>query len=167
MTSAVVLFVIIDNRTDLPTPEPAIMPTRCPKPIVRSEFIFLIPTSSISVIGLRLNGFIGTPSSGYVVSKFGGGRSSKGLPKPSRTLPNNLGPTSTFWRSCNNVTVFPIWTGNFVSCGMISNDFLWILTTSPVDISPCTDLIEHSEPTTHGNPLVVITDPSKPMTEAQ
>jgi hypothetical protein len=50
---------------------------------------------------------------------------------------------------------------------MMSNDFLWILTTSPVDISPCTDFIEHSEPTTHGNPLVVIIDPSKPMTEAQ
>ena len=60
-TSASVLFVIIDRRTDLPTPEPATIPTLCPRPSGKRALIFLIPTSKTSVMGCRSNGLTRLP----------------------------------------------------------------------------------------------------------
>ena len=45
ITSASALRVIILNKTDLPTPEPAIIPILWPRPIEVMAFILLIPTS--------------------------------------------------------------------------------------------------------------------------
>ncbi|CSA38004.1 Uncharacterised protein [Vibrio cholerae] len=45
--------------TDLPTPEPANKPIRCPLPTVSKPLIALMPTSKGSLIGLRASGLIG------------------------------------------------------------------------------------------------------------
>ena len=44
-TSALVNLVIIPNKIDFPTPDPAIIPNLWPRPTVNKEFIALIPTS--------------------------------------------------------------------------------------------------------------------------
>ena len=64
ITSASAHLVIILKRTDLPTPEPAIMPILCPRPMDVTALILLIPTSKTSVISPRSNGFTVVPSTG-------------------------------------------------------------------------------------------------------
>ncbi|CSB98833.1 Uncharacterised protein [Vibrio cholerae] len=51
--------VIMPSVTDLPTPEPANKPIRCPLPTVSKPLIALMPTSKGSLIGLRASGLIG------------------------------------------------------------------------------------------------------------
>ena len=51
MTSDSEWRVIICKRTLLPTPDPAIIPRRCPRPIVNSPFIDLTPVSNALSIG--------------------------------------------------------------------------------------------------------------------
>ena len=44
LMSASVLRAIMESSVDLPTPEPAMMPMRCPSPIVMSPSIARTPT---------------------------------------------------------------------------------------------------------------------------
>ena len=63
-TSASVKRVIMPSRTDLPTPEPAMMPRRWPQPMLSRELITRTPTSSGSATGLRRSGLSGIPARG-------------------------------------------------------------------------------------------------------
>ena len=95
-TSASVLFVIIERRTDLPTPEPATIPTLCPRPRVNRALIFLMPTSKTSLMAFRSKGLILLPLRLMLSNSFNLPRLSNGFPKPSITLPSSASPTPTF-----------------------------------------------------------------------
>ena len=95
-TSASVLFVIIERRTDLPTPEPATIPTLCPLPKVNRALMFLIPTSKTSFMGFLSKGFTLLPFRLFLSNSVNLPRLSNGFPKPSITLPSSASPTPTF-----------------------------------------------------------------------
>ncbi len=91
--SAFVLRVIIPISVDLPTPEPAKMPSRCPWPQVSRPSRTRMPSGSGSVIRRRLSGSGGEALTGYICSAETGPRSSSGRPNPSSTRPSMAGPT--------------------------------------------------------------------------
>ncbi len=90
--SAVVPRVIIPRRTDLPTPEPANRPIRCPCPMVSIELIAFTPTSKGSLIGLLAIGFSFLACHLVAVVALSGPLPSIGLPRPSTTRPNKCRP---------------------------------------------------------------------------
>ena len=94
-TSASVLLVIIERRTDLPTPEPATIPTLCPRPRVNKALMFLIPTSKTSVMACLSNGLTLLPFRLLLSRSVNLPRLSNGFPKPSITLPSSASPTPT------------------------------------------------------------------------
>ena len=61
MTSALQNRVIMASKTDLPTPDPATIPTRWPLPIVSREFTERTPTSKGWVMGARSSGLTDFP----------------------------------------------------------------------------------------------------------
>ena len=95
VTDASVPRVIIDNRVDLPTPEPAKMPMRCPRPQGTSVSSARTPSGSDSSIMRRVSGCgaaWSTPTCGTLCS---GGPPSIGRPSPSSTRPRSAGPIGT------------------------------------------------------------------------
>ena len=95
ITSASVNCVIIDKRTDFPTPEPATIPTRCPRPMVRSAFTTRTPTSRGLSTGARVRGLTVCPIRGQVSLRSRFPSWSNGRPCASITRPKRLSPTST------------------------------------------------------------------------
>ena len=95
ITSASALRVIIFNKTDLPTPEPAIIPILWPRPIEVRALMLLIPTSKICFISPRSNGLTLVPLIGMKCVVSIGPSPSKGAPNPSITRPKSFGPTLT------------------------------------------------------------------------
>ena len=91
-TSASVPRIIIDIRLDLPTPEPANMPIRCPRPQGTSVSMTRTPSGSCSVTGRRRNGCGAAPVTVTRSSPAGSGRPSRGRPNPSRTRPRRARP---------------------------------------------------------------------------
>ena len=80
------------SNTLLPTPEPAIRPTRWPRPSVNNPLMAFTPTSSTLSIGPRSMGLMGKPSKLKRDLQAGLGLPSKGSPRPSMTRPNSSGP---------------------------------------------------------------------------
>ena len=74
--SASVNRVIMPRRTDLPTPEPAIIPIRCPCPTDKRLLITRTPTSSCLFTGRRSRGLVFLPVNGQLSSRRIGGPSS-------------------------------------------------------------------------------------------
>ena len=94
-TSAAVPLVIMDMSEDLPTPEPAKIPRRWPRPQGTSPSRTRTPSSSCSEIRPRRSGWGGVPSMPVSSSPTSGGPSSIGRPSPSRTRPSSSSPTLT------------------------------------------------------------------------
>ena len=94
MTSALAARTIMPSSTDLPTPEPAMMPTRWPWPIVSSPLIARTPTSSGTRTRPRSSGDWSLPASGQLPAPRIGPSPSIGLPAPSTTRPSSAAPTS-------------------------------------------------------------------------
>ncbi len=92
-TSASVPRAIIDNRLDLPTPEPAMMPIRWPRPHGVSASRARTPSPSWSWIRGRLNACGDAWSTGTLGRAASDGPSSTGRPRPSRTRPRSASPT--------------------------------------------------------------------------
>ena len=92
-TSAAVNLVIMPNKTDLPTPDPAIIPIRWPWPTVSKLLITRTPTSSCLSTGRRANGLVFLPLSGQLWLSSSGAPSSSGCPNASIARPSNSGPT--------------------------------------------------------------------------
>ena len=93
--SASVYRAIMPSSTDFPTPEPAMMPIRCPRPQVRQELIDLIPTSSGCLIRLRFMGLITSGYNGISVDVSSSPFPSRGRINGSKTLPSKPSPTGT------------------------------------------------------------------------
>ena len=109
-TSASVKRVIMPRSTDLPTPEPAMIPRRWPQPMLSSELITRTPTSSGSVTGERCSGLSGMPARGQRPFCCASGRPSSGWPRPSITRPSKPSPTLTMAPSSTALTVAPTFT---------------------------------------------------------
>ena len=88
----------------LPTPLPANRPIRWPRPMVNNAFTALMPASNVCSMGLRSNGFIGSPSSDRLASVTIGPLLSRGAPAPSITRPKSAGPTPTRSVSGSGIT---------------------------------------------------------------
>ncbi len=95
LISAFVFFAIMPSRTDLPTPEPAMMPILCPIPTVNRAFIARIPRSSGSRIRFLTIGFIGSAYRFRSYLHTGAGLPSIGRPVPSITRPSKDSSTRT------------------------------------------------------------------------
>ena len=93
-TSARAARTIIPSSTDLPTPEPAMMPTRWPCPTVSSPLIARTPTSIGASTRPRSSGDWMRPASGQWPAPRIGPSPSIGLPAPSTTRPSSAAPTS-------------------------------------------------------------------------
>ena len=106
-TSAVVKRLIMPRSTDLPTPDPAMMPIRWPLPTVSSALIARTPTSRGLSTGLRLSGLISRPISGQLSSSRSGPPPSIGLPSASVIRPRSPSPTGTSVPSSARVTRAP------------------------------------------------------------
>ena len=106
-TSASVYLLIIPNNTDLPTPEPAMIPSLWPWPTVNRAFIILTPTSNGFLIKLLFRGFMTLPIRGHLFFIFPKGFSSNGFPKASVTLPSKVLSTSIYLPSSCNETSHP------------------------------------------------------------
>ena len=105
--SALVKRVNIPSSTLLPTPEPAIRPTRWPRPSVSRPLMAFTPTSSTRSIGPRSIGFKGSPSRPSVLVQAGCGLPSSARPRASITRPSNSSPNSTWSVSLKTRTVSP------------------------------------------------------------
>ena len=92
--SASVFRVIMPIKVLFPTPDPPKMPTRWPRPTVRSASRARMPVPNGTRIGARSNGERTRPSSGIGSETAGGPPSSIGSPSAFRTLPISAGPTS-------------------------------------------------------------------------
>ena len=87
LTSATVLRAIMPISVDLPTPEPAMMPTRWPLPRVRQPFMARTPTSMGSQMRGRSMGEGAGAKMGLKRRGAMGSPLSMGLPKASTTRP--------------------------------------------------------------------------------
>ena len=92
MMSASVKRVIMPSNTDLPTPVPANRPRRWPRPTVNKPLMLRMPTSSGTLMGLRLSGLMVGPSIGTQSSAFMPPLPSSARPAPSSTRPSMLMP---------------------------------------------------------------------------
>ena len=93
-TSASEFLAIIPKSVDLPTPEPANKPIRCPQPKVKQLSIALTPVENISVIIGLSNGLGGGPSIlRHCAFDKSNGWPSIGFPIGSINLPNKNSPT--------------------------------------------------------------------------
>ena len=84
------------SSTDLPTPEPANRPMRCPPPTDSSALIERTPTSSGSRIARRISGIerlVRSATRDRCSARSP--RPSSGGPAPSRTRPSSSSPTAT------------------------------------------------------------------------
>src|SRR5882762_12005603 len=95
------------SSTDLPTPEPAKSPMRCPPPTASSALIDLTPTSSGSRIARRMRGFKGSPASDTRSVHLSSPKPSKGRPAPSSTRPSNSSPIAIDDTLCVGMTRAP------------------------------------------------------------
>src|SRR5690606_36316079 len=123
-------------------------------PTVSIPSIAFTPTSNCSLIGGRFKGFGGSFSVGTVVNPFGNGCPSNGLPIASSTFPISSGPTFTSSGEPVPSTRQPIeisfneeygikitisslnpTTSASITCGPFFDVWIWILHTSPMELS--------------------------------
>src|SRR4051794_16918278 len=95
LTSALVERAIIPSSEDLPTPEPAKMPSRWPRPTGTNASSARTPSSRRVSIGVRESGDGGAAIVDLTVSPRGAGSPSSGRPRPSRTRPSRSSPTGS------------------------------------------------------------------------
>ena len=94
LTWALVDLAIMPSNEDFPTPEPAKMPKRCPRPQGTSASSARTPRPTRS----QMRGLDSAPGGGATVERStppGSGPSSSGRPKPSTTRPSRSEPTAT------------------------------------------------------------------------
>src|SRR3954470_4663424 len=94
LTSALVERAIMPSSEDLPTPEPAKMPRRWPRPQGTRASSARTPSETCSVMRVRCSGSGGEASMGRCSYASSGGPSS-GRPRPSTTRPRSSTPTGT------------------------------------------------------------------------
>src|SRR4051812_46005765 len=107
LTSADVERAIMPSSDDLPTPEPAKMPSRWPRPQGTSASSARTPSVTRSVIRGRSSGAGGAPTIGRGRTAARSGPPSIGWPSPSSTRPSSASPTSTDTRRPVAVTTSP------------------------------------------------------------
>ena len=95
LMSAEVDRAIMPSSDDLPTPEPAKMPRRWPRPHGTSESSARTPSVTRSVMRGRSSGEGGEPTIGRCASASIEGPPSIGLPRPSSTRPSSSEPMAT------------------------------------------------------------------------
>ena len=93
-TSALAPRAIIESRVDLPTPEPANRPTRCPSPSGVKASMARTPVTKGSTMRRRRNGWGGRPADAEGRAISTGPSPSMGRPSASRTRPSSCGPTT-------------------------------------------------------------------------
>ena len=79
----------------MPTPEPAKIPMRWPKPMVKKESMARTWVGKILSMGGRVRAGTGAASHGILIPNGKGGPSSIGVPVASSTRPINSGQTFT------------------------------------------------------------------------
>src|SRR3954471_2669705 len=107
LMSADVERAIIPSSEDLPTPEPAKMPSRWPRPEGTSESSARTPSVTRSMMRGRAGGDGAEPTIGRWARPSSGGPPSIGLPKPSRTRPSSAVPGGTETRRPGAGTTSP------------------------------------------------------------
>ena len=95
LTDAVVERAIMPSSVDLPTPEPAKMPSRWPRPHGTSASSARTPRSSRSSMRVRCSGDGGRPATARSDRRSSAGPPSIGRPRPSSTRPRSASPTRT------------------------------------------------------------------------
>src|ERR1700729_3257557 len=95
LTCAEVDRAIMPISEDLPTPEPAKMPRRWPRPHGTSVSSARTPRLTRSLIRGRVIGSGGAPVVSRHATPSGGSKPSKGFPRPSITRPSSGSPTAT------------------------------------------------------------------------
>ena len=128
-TSAEVNLVNMPNKTLLPTPDPAIRPSRCPHPTVSMALIAFTPTSSTRSIGGRCIGLIGLPCRPRLSLHLIGAKPSRGSPNASTTRPSRLSPTIALSESESKKTLAPACRPEDSHRGIIKIVPLWKPTT--------------------------------------
>src|SRR4051812_31868842 len=107
LTSADVERAIMPSSDDLPTPEPAKMPSRWPRPQGTSASSARTPSVTRSVMRGRSSGEGGAPTIARSRTPSSSGPPSIGVPSPSRTRPSSASPTWTETRRPVAVTTSP------------------------------------------------------------
>jgi hypothetical protein len=107
IASAAVPRANIPSSVLLPTPDPAKMPSLCPRPTVSNESIARTPVAMASLIGGRDSESGAGRSTATGINPRGSGLPSIGRPSASTTRPASAGPTITRSDSATNVTGSP------------------------------------------------------------
>jgi hypothetical protein len=137
-TSASLLRATIDSRLDLPTPEPAKMPRRCPRPTGTRVSSARTPRASGVSTRARRSGCGGVPDTPAWGRPTRLGPPSTGRPRPSRTRPSRASPRPTVSGPPVARTGAPVRTPCIVPKGMQTRPSSRRATTSAASDLPST-----------------------------